>query len=48
LSASTPPNCSDLEIRYEARPEHFGWLLCAFGSLGLPDATGLSWEKLSS
>ena len=26
----------DLEICHEARPEHFGWLLSAFGAFGLP------------
>lgn len=25
-----------LGVRYEARPEHFGWLLYAFGEVGLP------------
>lgn len=25
-----------LAVRYEARPDHFGWLLYAFGSQGLP------------
>ncbi len=25
-----------LTIRYEARPDHFGWLLYAFGKLGMP------------
>lgn len=28
-----------LRVRYEARPEHFGWLLYAFGGLGLPRGT---------
>jgi hypothetical protein len=28
-----------LRIRYEARPDHFGWLLYAFGRLGLPKVT---------
>jgi hypothetical protein len=27
----------NLRIRYEARPDHFGWLLYAFGELGLPN-----------
>jgi hypothetical protein len=27
-----------LNIRYEVRPDHFGWLLYAFGSLGLPNS----------
>jgi hypothetical protein len=29
-----------LRIRYEARPDHFGWLLYAFGKFGLPSAVG--------
>lgn len=28
-----------LGIRFEARPDHYGWLLFAFGRLGLPKAT---------
>jgi len=32
---------ASLGIRYEARPDHFGWLLYAFGEFGLPGtATG--------
>jgi hypothetical protein len=27
-----------LKVRYEARPDHFGWLLYAFGRFGLPRA----------
>jgi hypothetical protein len=27
-----------LQVRYEARPDHFGWLLYAFGRFGLPRA----------
>lgn len=27
-----------LKIRYEARPDHFGWLLYAFGKSGLPNS----------
>lgn len=30
---------ASLSVRHEARPEHFGWLLCAFGNLGLPRST---------
>lgn len=29
---------ASLRIRYEARPDHFGWLLYAFGEFGLPGA----------
>jgi len=29
-----------LNIRYETRPDHLGWLLCAFGRLGLPKGAG--------
>lgn len=31
-------DANSLRIRCEARPEHFGWLLCAFGKIGLPRA----------
>jgi len=27
-----------LRIHYEVRPDHFGWLLYAFGKMGLPKA----------
>jgi hypothetical protein len=27
-----------LRIQYDARPDHFGWLLYAFGKFGLPTA----------
>jgi hypothetical protein len=30
------PQVETLRIRYEARPDHFGWLLYAFGRFGLP------------
>ncbi len=30
------PQAEALKIRYEARPDHFGWLLYAFGRFGLP------------
>jgi hypothetical protein len=36
-----------LKIRYQARPDHFGWLLYAFGRHGLPKA-GLSAEAAST
>jgi hypothetical protein len=31
-----------LRVRYEARPDHFGWLLYAFGRVGLPKAAAAS------
>ncbi len=35
---NSPPvmQAESLGIRYEARPDHFGWLLYAFGRFGLP------------
>jgi hypothetical protein len=33
---SPVPAVRNLRIRYEARPDHFGWLLYAFGKFGLP------------
>jgi hypothetical protein len=30
------PQANSLRIRYEARPDHFGWLLYAFGKFGTP------------
>ena len=30
------PHAKKLRIRYEARPDHFGWLLYAFGRFGSP------------
>lgn len=38
LNISRTPREDHLRIRYEARPDHFGWLLYAFGRLGLPKA----------
>jgi hypothetical protein len=32
----------NLEVRYEARPDHFGWLLYAFGKHGLADTKALA------
>jgi hypothetical protein len=32
------PSEGSLRVRYEARPDHFGWLLYAFGRCGLPKA----------
>ena len=34
FSRGLPPEL--LKIRFEARPEHFGWLLYAFGKFGVP------------
>ncbi len=36
LSPSSRAAMMDLEVRYEARSDHFGWLLYAFGRFGLP------------
>jgi hypothetical protein len=36
LHLSRAPLVKSLRIRYEARPDHFGWLLYAFGKFGLP------------
>jgi hypothetical protein len=37
LHISRSPRVKNLRIRYEARPDHFGWLLYAFGEFGLPN-----------
>jgi hypothetical protein len=37
LHLSQAPVAKSLRIRYEARPDHFGWLLYAFGEFGLPN-----------
>ena len=34
LRVSSEPQVENLKIRYEARPQHFGWLLYAFGKMG--------------
>lgn len=34
LHVSSEPQVKKLRIRYEARPQHFGWLLYAFGKMG--------------
>ena len=39
FGVSRKPQADALRIRYEARPDHFGWSLYAFGSRGLPKAT---------
>ncbi|MGA3199242.1 MAG: hypothetical protein ABSD89_07520 [Halobacteriota archaeon] len=36
MNISHGPRVESLRIRYEARPDHFGWLLYAFGRFGLP------------
>jgi len=36
LSISSGTRAANLNIVYEARPDHFGWLLYAFGKFGLP------------
>ena len=36
MNISRRPRAEALKIRYEARPDHFGWLLYAFGRFGLP------------
>ncbi len=38
MNISRGPQAESLKIRYEARPDHFGWLLYAFGKFGLPKA----------
>jgi hypothetical protein len=38
MNISRETKGKNLGIRYEARPDHFGWLLYAFGRLGLPKA----------
>jgi hypothetical protein len=35
MSVKREPQSESLKIRYEARPNHFGWLLYAFGKFGL-------------
>lgn len=38
MNISYVPKAGSLRIQYEARPDHFGWLLYAFGKFGLPKA----------
>jgi hypothetical protein len=38
MNSSRVPQAESLGIRYEAQPDHFGWLLYAFGRFGLPKA----------
>jgi len=42
LNVSPEPRPENLRIRHEARPDHFGWLLYAFGKFGLPKASNSS------
>ena len=37
VNGSRSAQAKSLRIRYEARPDHFGWLLYAFGRFGLPN-----------
>ena len=37
LKISPNPHRDDLTIRYECRPDHFGWLLYGLGKFGLPE-----------
>jgi hypothetical protein len=39
LKVSNDLPAESLKVRYEARPSHFGWLLYAFGTWGLPKAS---------
>jgi hypothetical protein len=36
LNATPKPMREQLRVHYEVRPDHFGWLLYAFGKMGLP------------
>jgi hypothetical protein len=38
VNISRDPQRDQLGICYEARPDHYGWLLYAFGRFGLPKA----------
>jgi len=38
MSATPKPMREQLRVHYEVRPDHFGWLLYAFGRMGLPKA----------
>jgi len=37
MNISPGPQAKSLRIRYEARPDHFGWLLYSFGRFGMPN-----------
>jgi hypothetical protein len=39
VRASRATGLSNLAVQYEARPDHFGWLLYAFGKYGLADGS---------
>jgi len=39
-------NTKNLRVRYEARPDHFGWLLYAFGGLGVAPNSGEELAKV--
>jgi len=39
MNAAQKPVKDQLRIRYQVRPDHFGWLLYAFGRMGLPKTT---------
>jgi hypothetical protein len=38
MNATPKPMQERLRVHYEVRPDHFGWLLYAFGRMGLPKA----------
>ena len=38
LNTRPKPNRAPLRIHHQVRPDHFGWLLYAFGRMGLPKA----------
>ncbi|MFY9688571.1 MAG: hypothetical protein WA369_05215 [Candidatus Acidiferrales bacterium] len=42
VNVSRHEQASKLKIRCEARPDHFGWLLYAFGEVGLPNGRSLA------
>ena len=42
MNFSKPRQMQSLRIRYEVRPDHLGWLLCAFGGVGLPNERSLA------
>jgi hypothetical protein len=39
VRATRKSGLANLRVQYEARPDHFGWLLYAFGKYGLPDGS---------
>jgi hypothetical protein len=38
MNRTREPQLESLRVRYEVRPDHFGWLLYAFGKFGLPNS----------